>query len=158
MAFNIQILSPGKTKQAYLQEGISDYLDRLSNYVSIEMVNVPTKFRKQNLSRNIILKKEAELLMKQMKSNAYLIVLDVNGQLLSSEEFARFLQKKKNSGVPTIDFIIGGEWGISENIKQKANFALSLSRLTFTHDLTRLVLLEQIYRAFTIMKGENYHK
>ncbi len=158
MAFKIRILSPGKTKHTYLQEGISDYLKRLSHYVSIEMISVPIKFQKQKLFRNLVLKKEAELLKKQMKPNAYLIVLEANGRLLSSEELAEFLQTKKNSGISTIDFLIGGEWGISEDIKRQADLVLSLSRMTFTHDMTRLVLLEQIYRAFTILKGESYHK
>ncbi len=158
MAFSLRILSPGKTKKKYLQEGIADYLQRLSHYVSIEWIPVPVRLRKQNLPIERILDKEADAFRKYLKSDHFLVVLDVKGKLFSSEDFARFLQVKRDAGVPAIDFMIGGEWGISEKIKNQAKELLSLSRMTFTHDLTRLLLLEQIYRAFTILKGENYHK
>ena len=158
VAFTIRILSPGKTKKKYLQEGIADYLKRLSHYVPIEWIPVPVKLRKQNIPIERILDKEAEAFAKYLENNHFLMVLDAKGKMFSSEEFSRFLQMKRNVGVPGIDFVIGGEWGLSEKIKNQADESLSLSRMTFTHDLTRLILLEQIYRAFTIIKGENYHK
>ncbi len=158
MAFSIRIISPGKTKKYYLQEAISDYLRRLSHYVSIDLIEVPAKIQKQNLSPEIILEKETEVLLKYLKKNYYLVVLDVTGKMISSEMFAAFLQGKRDTSIPGIDFVIGGEWGISEKIKKQAKMILSLSRMTFTHDITRLLLLEQIYRAFTILQGEKYHK
>jgi len=158
VAYKLRILSPGKTKKKYLQEGIADYLKRLSHYVPIEWIPVPVKLRKQNIPIERILDKEAEAFAKYLENNHFLMVLDAKGKMFSSEEFSRFLQMKRNVGVPGIDFVIGGEWGLSEKIKNQADELLSLSRMTFTHDLTRLILLEQIYRAFTIIKGENYHK
>ncbi|NOY78492.1 MAG: 23S rRNA (pseudouridine(1915)-N(3))-methyltransferase RlmH [Calditrichaeota bacterium] len=158
MAFRLRILSPGKTKKKYLQEGIAEYLKRLSHYVPIEWIPVTARLQKQNLPIERILDKEAEAFTKYLKSGHFLIVLDAKGKMRSSEDFAEFLRIKRDAGVPGIDFLIGGEWGISEKIKNRADEFLSLSRMTFTHDLTRLILLEQIYRAFTIIKNENYHK
>lgn len=158
MALKIRILSPGKTKQRYLQEGIDDFLSRLSHYVPVEMVIVPLKIRKQNLSAEIILQKESEAFSKYLVRQNDLILLDAGGKLFSSEKFARFFEERLTSRISAIDFLIGGEWGLSDDLKSRADQMLSLSRMTFTHDLTRLILLEQIYRAFTILRGEPYHK
>ncbi len=157
MALKIRILSPGKPKLAFIQEGIETYAGRILHYAQLELLWLPVKIPKKNLSANDILKREAEALQKVLKPNTLLGALDSRGKLFSSEELAGLLERQKLEG-GKIDFVIGGELGLSEEIKSRADLVLALSRMTFTHDLTRLILLEQIYRALTILKGEKYHK
>ncbi len=157
MALRIRILSPGKPKLDFIQKGIETYAERIRHYARLELLWVSVKMRKKNLPDAQIMKHEAEVLQKKRAPGALLVVLDARGREMSSQELAGFFERQL-VGKGQIDFIIGGELGISEELKSQADVLLSLSRLTFTHDLTRLILLEQIYRALTILKGEKYHK
>ena len=157
MALRIRILSPGKPKLDFIQKGIETYAERIRHYAQLELHWISVKMQKKNLPPIQILKREAEAILKQRDPRAVFVVLDSRGAEMTSEALAGFFEKHLLSG-GQIDFVIGGELGISEKLKAQADVLFSLSRLTFTHDLTRLILLEQIYRAMTILKGEKYHK
>lgn len=146
----------GKTDEAYLNEGIAKYIDRLKHYVSFEMHFI--KDVKIGKKQNIEVQKqeEAKLILEKVHPNDYLILLDEKGKEFNSIGFSQFLQKKINAGCDII-FLIGGPFGFSERIYQRANAKLALSQLTFSHQMIRLFFVEQLYRALTILKGEKYH-
>jgi len=146
MHMEIKVICIGKTKESYLQQGIRKYLERISHYVTIQLFELkPEKNQK-------LAEKTRKLIQ------GYTILLDVFGQELSSEEFATLIQEKINQGCPEIDFLIGGYSGLPTLPEELIDLRISLSRCTFTHQLIRLLLLEQVYRSFTIMKGHPYHK
>ena len=153
----ITLLTIGKTDQKYLNEGISVYQKRLKHYVNFEIIEVPALKKASSMPTEIIKQKESELIFKYLDKADSIILLDERGKTFSSDEFAGFLQKKMNSGIREMIFIVGGAWGFHESIYKKANHAISLSRLTFSHQMVRLFFTEQIYRAFTILRGESYH-
>jgi 23S rRNA (pseudouridine1915-N3)-methyltransferase len=154
----IKILAVGENRVSYLVKGEDDFLHRLKHYCTIEMWSVKSEKIKMGRRREEIFKKEAERLFKQIPERSMVIILDRNGKEYSSEELAEKLSVWQNKGIRNLVIIIGGPLGLSCSIKKKADVVLSLSRLTFTHEMIRLILLEQIYRAFTILKGEKYHK
>lgn len=157
----IQILAVGKIKEPYLAAGIREYLKRLSAYAKVEITEVKDEKSAENASsaeEAIALEKEAARLEPLIKPGTYLIVLSVNGRALSSTELARQLDTLATAGKSHITYIIGGSLGLSPRLIQRADLLLSFSTMTFPHQLFRLMLLEQIYRAFKINRNEPYHK
>ena len=157
----IRILAIGKIKEKYLKEGIEEYITRIRPYSQIEIVEVNDEPIVDNPNDSDIKKaidKEGERVLKLLKPSDYLIGLDLNKKELDSVEFASFLEKKFVLGGSNITFVIGGSYGLSDELKKRCNDSISLSRMTFLHQMTRLILLEQIYRAFKINKNETYHK
>ncbi len=152
----ITLIQLGKTRFSYLQEGISDYHKRIQHYVTFEEVTLPDLKNSKNLSVFEIKKKEGEQVLKLIEKAAFLVLLDERGKQNSSEEFAEFLLKNMNSGRDIV-LLIGGAYGFSEEVYSRANDKISLSRLTFSHQLVRLIFAEQLYRAMTIIRGEPYH-
>ena len=157
----IKLYVIGKIKEEYLKLGIQDYLTRIKPYAAIEVFEVKDEAVKQNASLKDIEKAkdiEGERILKLLKKEEYLIALDLNKKQYTSEEFAVFLDKKLVENNASISFVIGGSYGLSEGLRNRSNFSISLSNLTFTHQMSRLILLEQIYRAFKINNNETYHK
>lgn len=158
---NIKVICVGKLKEKYLKDGIDEYLKRLSRYCNMEIIEVPDEKAPETLSdkeEEQIKVKEGQSILKHIKDNIYVIALDVKGKMLSSEELSSFIEELGIKGNSNIAVIIGGSLGLSSEILNRADYKLSFSRMTFPHQLMRLILLEQIYRAFKIMKGEPYHK
>lgn len=153
----ICLLVIGKTDEAYLQKGIEIFLKRIPHYISFEMKVIPDLKNTKNLSEEQQKEKEGELIIQQMTSSDELFLLDEQGLEVSSIEFARFLEKKMGSGIKRLVFVIGGPYGFSGNIYMRANGKVSLSKMTFSHQMVRLIFAEQLYRAMTILKGEPYH-
>lgn len=156
----IKIYCIGKIKEQYLKDGINEYLKRISPYSNIEIVEVIDSKVKDNPNASDIKKakdEEGERVLKLVKKDL-LIALDMNKKELLSEEFADFISKKMVEGGSSISFVIGGSYGLSDTLKERCNYSISLSKMTFLHQMTRLILLEQIYRAFKILNNETYHK
>ena len=143
---HIRVIYPGKTKEGFIRSGIDKYLRLLKPYARMELIEV----KAGTGTPSLVIKEESERLLRAVEPPFYL--LDRDGKELSSEEFAEVL-----SGLSRIDFVIGGAFGVSDELKASASLRLSLSRLTFTHELSRLILLEQLYRAMTIIEGRKYH-
>lgn len=157
----IKVYAIGKIKDTYLKLGIEDYLTRIKPYSSIEIVEVKDEPINDNPSAKEIEKAkdiECGRVIKLLKSNEYLIALDLNKKQFKSEEFATFLMQKLEENGSNISFVIGGSYGLSDELKARSNYSISLSNMTFLHTMTRLILLEQIYRAFKILNKETYHK
>lgn len=155
---NIKIIAVGKIKEAYIKDAIKEYEKRLSPYCNFSIVEVCAE---QILDENLYeqyKKSEAEKILKYIKSNSFIITLEINAKMLSSEEFALKIKEIENTGINDLIFIIGGANGLSKSISDIANFKLSFSKMTFTHQLIRLILTEQIYRAFKINSNEPYHR
>ena len=153
----IEILLLNKTKELYLQQGIADYLQRLKRFNAVELVEVKVK-KMSTRSATEVMAHESSLLDRRVTPGGYRIVLDRGGRQLASEKFAAALLDLENRGIATVSFIIGGPLGLDAEQLRKADLILSLSAMTFTHDMTRLILLEQLYRAYTIKAGTSYHK
>ncbi len=153
----IECLFLGKTKENFLSEGINEYAKRLKHYTTISVKLIKSRLTGR-FDDNTIKEKEGDLLLKNVSRNSYLVVLDSGGRQISSEGLADLITTWEIEGKNTVTFLIGGPLGLSRSVLQKADMILSLSRLTFTHDMTRLLLFEQLYRAYTIKRGEKYHK
>ena len=151
----INIISVGKIKEQYFIDGIEEYRKRLTKYTNIELITVMDE--PNELDSKIVKKKEAERILAKIPSNSYTIVLDLKGKELDSIEFAKKIDEIKNVS-STINFIIGGSLGLDESVINKADYKLCFSKFTFPHKLMKLILLEQIYRAFKINNNESYHK
>lgn len=143
------ILCVGKIKEAYMREAIGDYTHRLTKYGKIEIIET---------MEDLSVKKEGEALLSKLPERSYIIVLDLKGKLFSSPELAQLLERQAASGYSRFTFIIGGSDGLSDAVIQQADCRLCISPMTFTHQMARLILLEQIYRAMKINNGEKYHK
>ena len=158
---NIMIISVGKLKEKYLKLGIDEYSKRLSRYAKLNLIEVPDEKAPENLSaaeEEMVKKKEGEGILKHVKDGAYVIALDLKGKMLSSEDLADKLESLALTGNSNVVFIIGGSLGLSEDVLKRADFRLCFSPMTFPHQLMKLILLEQVYRGFRIIKGEPYHK
>lgn len=158
---NITILTVGKTKEKFFQLGIEEYTKRLSRYCKLNLVEVPDEKAPESLSlaeMEQVKNREGEALLKHIKEGSYVIALEIQGTMLSSEGFSQKLQQLGLEGNSQISFVIGGSLGLSKAVLDRADFKLSFSAMTFPHQLMKVILLEQIYRAFRIMKGEPYHK
>lgn len=153
----ISFIVLGKTEDAYLVEGIAQYLKRLKHYISFQYLEIPALKNTKSLSEEQQKTKEAELILKQLQNSDQLVLLDENGEEFSSTQFASFLNKKMLGSVQHLVFVVGGPYGFHPLVYQRANHQVSLSRMTFSHQMVRLFFTEQIYRAFTILKGEPYH-
>lgn len=147
----------GKTDSSYLKDGILDYMGRIGHYLPFEMKVIPDLKKVKNLSEQEQKGKEGKLLLNQVRSDDYLILLDERGKEFSSKMFASFLEKKMVAGLRNVVFIIGGPYGFSSSIYDRADLRISLSKMTFSHQMVRLIFTEQLYRAMTIIKGEPYH-
>lgn len=157
----LSIIAVGKLKEKYLKDGINEYSKRLSRFCELEIIEVEDEQAPPNLSpaqELQVKRKETERLLKKVKDGSRLIVLDVKGERLSSEKFSSRLESFFVSGASHITFVIGGSLGFDSELLSRADLRLSLSDMTLPHQLARLVLLEQIFRAFKIMNGETYHK
>jgi 23S rRNA (pseudouridine1915-N3)-methyltransferase len=158
---NINIITVGKLKEKYLRDGIDEYRKRLTRYCTLEVTEVADEKAPENLSlkeEEIIKAKEGIAILKYIKENTYVIALAINGKNLSSVEFGELISELGINGNSNIAFVIGGSLGLSSSVLDRANFKLSFSKMTFPHQLMRLILTEQIYRAFRIINGEPYHK
>lgn len=154
---NIKLIAVGKTDSAPLQSLILEYTKRLSFYVKFDLEVILDIKNAKNLSENQQKEKEGELILAKINTTDFLVLLDENGKEFSSINFANEIQKKMNSGIKTLVFVIGGPYGFSESVYEKAKGKISLSNMTFSHQMVRLFFIEQVYRAFTILKNEPYH-
>jgi len=154
----IELLFLGKTKEPYLAAGIADYAERLAHYARLNIRELKDRGRKNNLSASEIIDAEGRLLLQAKTKSSLLVALDRNGRGLSSKEFAYRIKIWEGQGTKGLSFIIGGPLGLSGAVMQQADFILSFSRMTFTHEMARLILVEQLYRAYTINAGSQYHK
>lgn len=153
----IKLILTGKTDEQYVKEGFFLYEKRLKHYISFETVYLSDLKGTVKLSHDQFKEKEAGQQLKQINPDDFVVLLDEKGKEFSSVEFASFIQQRMNSGIKTIVFIIGGPFGFAPVIHKRANVILSLSKLTFSHQIVRILFMEQLYRAFTIIKNEPYH-
>ncbi len=157
----ITVAAVGRLKEKYLKEGIAEYAKRLSRFADIELIEVDDEHAPDSFSpaqEAQVKQKEAERLLKRVKEGSYIVLLDLAGEQVSSEVLASKLENIMTSGSSHITFIIGGSLGLDQSLINKADYRISLSKMTFPHQLARLILLEQIYRAFKINRNETYHK
>ena len=156
----IRIVAVGKLKEKYLREGVAEYEKRLAPFASVELRETREEYMAENPSeaqRQQTLAKEGERLLRLVPERSFLIVLDVKGKLLSSEALAKELASRALQGQSDLTFLIGGAFGLSPAVRERADLRISFSPMTFTHQMVRLLLYEQIYRAFKINRGEKYH-
>ncbi len=154
----IKIIALGKIKEKFLKDGIDEFLKRLTPYAAVEIIELqPVEIRDENLTEKALLQ-EGEKILSLIKNDSFLITLEIGGKQLSSEEFAEKINEISNSGTGELVFVIGSSCGLSHIVSDRANFKLSMSKMTFLHQFARLLLIEQIYRAFKILKNETYHK
>ena len=154
----IKIIALGKIKEKFLKDGIDEFLKRLTPYASVEIVELtPVEIRDENLTAKA-LEQEAEKILAHIKNDSYVLTMEILGKLLSSEDFASKINEISMSGISELVFVIGSSCGLAPTISNRADFKLSMSKMTFLHQFARLLLVEQIYRAFKILKGETYHK
>ncbi|MEK6461738.1 23S rRNA (pseudouridine(1915)-N(3))-methyltransferase RlmH [Heyndrickxia faecalis] len=158
---NISIVTVGKLKEKYLKQGIQEYLKRLSAYAKVEIIEVADEKAPEMLSpaeMELVKQKEGERILAKISPDTYVINLAIDGKMKSSEELAGSLDRLATYGKSKIAFVIGGSLGLSQDVLNRGNESLSFSKMTFPHQLMRLILVEQIYRAFRIIRGEPYHK
>lgn len=152
----INVISVGNVKEKYLQELIADYKKRISKYAKIELIELKDESNKIN--ENVVKETEGERILSSIKEGFYVILLDLKGQMLDSISLSKKLDEISTYHSSKIAFIIGGSFGVSEDVKKRANYLLSFSKMTFPHQLAKGMLLEQIYRSFKILNNETYHK
>ncbi|HET9825059.1 MAG TPA: 23S rRNA (pseudouridine(1915)-N(3))-methyltransferase RlmH [Chitinophagaceae bacterium] len=153
----IQFWSIGKNHEPFVREGIEDFTHRISKYFPVEWNIIPVPKNAGMMSEMDLKKKEGQMIIDWLKKDDYLVALDETGREMGSEKLAEFIQARANESIKTLVFVIGGAFGLDEAVLQKANHKLSLSKLTFPHQLVRLILAEQVYRACTIIRNEKYH-
>lgn len=153
----LTLILVGKTEDDYIISGFNEYVKRLKRYITFETLVIPALRNAKNLSEEQQKNEEGVLIGKQIQSSDFIVLLDEFGIEQRSVEFADFIQKRMNSGIKNLVFIVGGPYGFSDEIKKIANYKLSLSKLTFSHQMVRLFFVEQLYRAMTILKNEPYH-
>lgn len=154
----IKILALGKIKERFLKDGIAEFEKRLKPYTAFEIIELqPIEIKDDNLIEKTLIK-EGEKILSYIKPNDYVITMEIKGKQLSSEELAKKIKDITNEGISEVVFIIGSSCGLAKCVSDRANFKLSLSKMTFLHQFTRLILTEQIYRAFKILNNETYHK
>ena len=152
---NIKLIVIGETNNKNLKVLIDQYINKLNHYIKFDLIVI--KDQKKKLPESIQIKKEGEKILSILKKNELIILLDENGEHKSSVGFSKFIQKKLNSGIKTLTFIVGGPYGFSNEIKAISSHQLSFSKMTFSHEMIRLFFTEQLYRAFSILKNEPYH-
>jgi len=154
---NIKLLLVGKTDEGSLQGLIDNYVKRLNHYNKFEMEILPDLKNTKSLSTEQQKQKEGKLILEKLGASDFLVLLDENGKQYTSEGFSEYIQKRLNSGMKQLIFVVGGPYGFSEEVYARAQGKLSLSKMTFSHQMVRLFFAEQLYRAFTILKNEPYH-
>ena len=158
---NITILCVGQIKEKYFRDAIAEYQKRLSRYCKLQMIEVADEKTKENASEaenDLIRKKEGERLLKHIKDSDYCITLEIDGKMLTSEGLSKEIDRLGLAGKSSLVFVIGGSIGLDTAVLKRSDYALSFSKMTFPHQLMRVILLEQIYRSYSIMRGEPYHK
>ena len=153
----IVLVVVGKTNEKYLTEGISDYQKRLKHYTNFEIVEISNIKNAKNFSEKELIKKEGEMILKQINTSDYLVLLDDKGNDFSSPSFAEKLQQWMISGKKRLVFVVGGAYGFPQEVYDRGNEKLSLSKMTFSHQMVRLFFVEQLYRGYTILNNEPYH-
>ena len=153
----IVFLSLGKTNEKYLIEGISLYQNRLKHYTSFEMIEIPNIKKSKNLTKLELMKKEGDLILKNIQNSDHLVLLDEKGKEYNSIKFSEKIQNWMLSGKKRIVFVVGGSYGFSNNVYQRGNEKISLSKMTFSHQMVRLFFLEQLYRGYSILNNQPYH-
>ncbi len=151
------LLTIGETDQKYIKEGIADYVKRLSFYIPFESKVIPDLKNRSSLSLENQKEKEGQLILNHVSTGDFLVLLDERGSELSSIEFSKWMEKKMVAGMRQLIFVVGGPYGFSKSVYDRANNLVSLSKLTFSHQMVRLIFVEQLYRAMTIIKNEPYH-
>lgn len=157
----ITLITVGKIKEKYLRDAIGEYSKRLGRYCKLEVVEVADEKTPDNASETVenqIRQKEAERILKHIKDDSYVITLEINGKMLDSPGLAEKIENLGTKGESHLTFVIGGSIGLGEEVLKRSDFGLSFSKMTFPHQLMRVILLEQIYRSFRIINGEPYHK
>ncbi|MDE4542933.1 23S rRNA (pseudouridine(1915)-N(3))-methyltransferase RlmH [Thermoanaerobacterium sp. R66] len=158
---NIDVIAVGKVKEKFIEDGIREYVKRLKPYCNINIIEVNDERAPEGLSekeKEAIMLKEGSKIIDKMRKGSFIISLCIEGRQMDSVEFARYIEDVMTAGNSNITFVIGGSLGLHDDIKSMSDLKLSFSKMTFPHQLMRLILVEQIYRAFKIMKGETYHK
>ena len=154
----IKIIALGKIKEKFLKDGIDEFLKRLTPYCNIEIIELlPVEIKDANLTEKA-LKEESVKILSHIKKDSYVVTLEIPGKQLTSEEFSSKIKEITNFGTTELIFVIGSSCGLSKEVSNRADFKLSFSKMTFLHQFARLILLEQIYRAFKILNNETYHK
>jgi len=158
---NIKVVCVGKLKEKYHKDEVEEYLKRLSRFSKTNIIEVDEEKCKENASQkdeeNVLIK-EGQRLLSQIKDDEYVFLMDLHGKEISSEDFASRMNQIQTQGYSTITFVIGGSYGLSDEVRRRSNFALKLSPMTFTHQMTRIIILEQVYRSFKINNNQTYHK
>lgn len=154
----IKIIALGKIKEKFLKEGIDEFLKRLTPYASVEIIELsPIEIKDEHLTERV-LDEEGDKILSHIKPQSFVITMEILGKQFSSEEFAKKINRLTNEGQSEIIFVIGSSCGLSKKVSARSNLKMSMSKMTFLHQFARLLLVEQIYRAFKIIKGETYHK
>ena len=153
----LQLWSIGKQHEAYVKMGVEDFTKRINNYFSADWTIIPPLKNAANLSENDLKRKEGEVILNMLQKDDYLVLLDERGKSFTSEKLAEFIQQRANESTKNVIFLIGGAFGVDEAVSKRANYKWSLSQLVFPHQLVRLILAEQVYRACTILRNEKYH-
>lgn len=153
----VKLICIGKTGKEFLVEGEKEYFNRLQHYIAVERIEIPDIKNAQKLSKSQIKELEGKEIMSKISSVEQVILLDESGKKFSSVEFSKFIQQKFNQGGKTVVFVVGGAFGFSEEVYQRATDKISLSSMTFSHQMIRMIFFEQLYRAMTILRGEPYH-
>ncbi|GAA0501901.1 23S rRNA (pseudouridine(1915)-N(3))-methyltransferase RlmH [Salinibacillus aidingensis] len=157
----ISLITVGKLKEKYLKQGIAEYTKRLGPYTNIEIVELPDEKAPENLSaaeEEEVKRKEGQRILNKISTDTYVFTLEIKGKQLTSEQLSQKIDELTTYGKSKIAFVIGGSLGLSEEVMERSDMALSFSKMTFPHQLMRLILLEQVYRAFKILRNEPYHK
>lgn len=155
---NIKIIALGKIKEKFLKEGVDEFLKRLTPYSSVEILELsPIEIKDENLVEKV-LDEEGEKILSLIKPSSFVVTMEIGGKMFSSEEFSVKIEELINEGVSELIFVIGSSCGLSKKVSARADLKMSMSKMTFLHQFARLILVEQIYRAFKIMKNEKYHK
>ena len=157
----ITLITVGKIKEKYLKDAITEYTKRLSKYCKLDIMEVQDEKTPDQASETVeesIRSKEGERILKYIRDDMYVITLEIGGKMLTSEELAEKIEKLGIQGKSSIAFVIGGSIGLGKAVQKRSNYALSFSKMTFPHPLTRVILLEQVYRSYRIINGEPYHK
>ncbi|OQY40197.1 MAG: hypothetical protein B6226_00270 [Candidatus Cloacimonetes bacterium 4572_65] len=152
---HIRIICPGKTKQKFITLGVAEYVKRLSSYCKLEIIETADVKLSSSNTIDIVKQKESVIIRKHLKRDNYVVALDEHGKQFTSEEFSGFIDKYR--GKRNLDFVIGGVYGLAEDLRKDADLLLGFSKMTFTHRMIRMLLVEQIYRGFCILNGKKYH-
>lgn len=153
----IGILSVGKIASEWVNKGVEQFNSRIKRYVKYTSIIIPDLKNSKSLSKDNITEEEGKLLLQQIQPSDLVVIMDEKGKHFTSREFADWIQKQMNTGKKRMLFVVGGPFGFSESVYKRADYKVALSKMTFTHEMAKLLLTEQIYRAMTILKGEPYH-